>query len=296
MRNYIYSDLALESNYARQMSLNGAPEFNRSERGGITVLSLTIDNEELSKKYQRPVGKYVTLNTGKIWLMSESELEDAAEVIGEEIRDMINSLVKKSKGEKLSVLVVGLGNADVTPDAIGPLTVSHLTVTRHIVTIAPELFEKIGQCTVSAFTPGVLAQTGIETLELIRGAVENVSPDVVIAVDALAARSCERLATTIQLSDTGISPGSGIGNQRKSINQKNLGVPVIAVGVPTVVDSATLVCDSLERAGMTDIPAELEEVLRNGKDFFVSPKECDVISDSVGLLLARSLDRAFCVC
>ena len=202
MKNYIYSDLALESNYARQTSLNGAPEFKRSERGGISVLSLTINNEELSKKYQRPVGKYVTLNTGKIWLMNESELEDAAEVIGEEILDMINSLVQKNKSEKLSVLVVGLGNSDVTPDAIGPLTVSHLTVTRHIVNIAPELFEKIGQCTVSAFTPGVLAQTGIETLELIRGAVENVSPDVVVAVDALAARSCERLATTIQLSDT----------------------------------------------------------------------------------------------
>jgi len=293
MQNYIYSDLALECDKT-QASLNEkSAEISESDLGIAKLLSLKIDTEELSQKYQRPKGTYVTLSSDKIWLMSESELEAIAEITGCEISNMISALVPSKKKQDIAALVVGLGNSDITPDAIGPLTVSHLTVTRHLTAIDPTLFSKTEKCTVSAFIPGVLAQTGIETLELIRGAVQNVSPDVVIAVDALAARSCERLASTVQISDVGINPGSGIGNMRKAITKKTLGVPVIAIGVPTVVDSATLVYDALRKAGINEISQELCDVLENGKNFFVSPKDCDLISNTVGVLLARSLDRAF---
>ncbi len=289
MKDYIYSDLALE---ASEVDENAA-EITQREIGSSKLLTLTIDSDELSRKYNRQKGCYITLSIKRIWLMDDLELEECASIIGEEISAMISSLFPAKSKSELSFLVVGLGNSDITPDAIGPLTVSHLTVTRHISSIDPSLFKKIGQCKVSAFIPGVLAQTGIDTHELVRGAVENVNPDVVVAVDALAARSCERLASTVQITDTGICPGSGIGNTRKELSTDTLGVPVISIGVPTVVDSATLVYDALTTAGINEISPELKEVLDNGKSFFVSPKECDVISQSVGILLANALDKAF---
>ena len=145
----------------------------------------------------------------------------------------------------------------------------------------------------SAISPGVLGETGIETLELIRGAVRSVRPDLVIAVDALAARSCSRLATTVQISDSGIVPGSGIGNHRTAITMETLGVPVISVGVPTVVVSSTLVWDALREAGIDEVSSTLRAVLDNGKRFFVSPKESDLISDAVSELLAGAISEAF---
>ncbi len=293
MNDNIYTDLALESCSQYIEEQKNTDEIQEKDLGDVKLLSLKIDTQERSELYRRPIGTYVTLSCKKIWLMSELEAEAAAQILANEISNMIYGLTDKKSTDKLSVLVVGLGNSDITPDAVGPLTVSHLTVTRHISVMNSELFSKIGHCEVSAFIPGVLAQTGIETLELIKGAVNTVTPDIVIAVDALAARSCERLAATIQLSDAGIEPGSGIGNKRKAIDKNNLGVPVIALGVPTVVDSATLVTDALAKAGIYEIPEKLEGVLSNGKAFFVSPKECDVISNCVAVLLARALDNAF---
>ena len=294
MQNYIYSDLAIECSAISESAAKNKKELKETVLGDSTLTILTIDTDELSKMYQRDKGRYVTLSCKKIWMMSDGDIEDCATLIGRALSELIEGKVPKKKKD-LSVLAVGLGNSEITPDAIGPLTISHLTVTRHISSLDPSLFSSIGQCKVSAFIPGVLAQTGIETLELVRGAVQNVSPDIVIAIDALVARSRERLAATVQLCDVGISPGSGIGNRRSAINEDNLGVPVIAVGVPTVVDSATLVFDALSSAGISEIPKELCKQLDNGRSFFVAPKECDVISDSVGLLLSRALDKAFSI-
>ena len=288
MKNYVYSDLAIESPIQPS-----AKELSEKIISGAKVTTLKIDSKESAEKYGRERGRYVTVSFEKVWLLGDEELERVAGVIARELTEIIKGSVKKNLEGDFTVLVVGLGNSDITPDAIGPLTLSELTVTRHLKDIAPEFYSETGLCSVSAFAPGVLAQTGIETLELIRGAVENVRPDAVIAVDALAARSCARLGTTVQISDTGISPGSGIGNRRKAINKSNLGVPVIALGAPTVVDSATLVYDALEKAGITEISDELDKVLKNGRGFFVCPKECDVITSNVSLLLARSLDNAF---
>lgn len=295
MEHQIHSDLALESNYSPKPSSQTHPEYSEEISGDIKLCKLNINTEELSKKYGRSKGKYVTAICGKIWLYSDAEIEFAADIIGTEIKKMLSDTTSKKIDKNFSVLVAGLGNSEITADAIGPLTTSKLTVTRHIRDISEEIFHSFGLCNISAISPGVLSQTGIETLEIIRGAVKNTTPDVVIAVDALAARSCERLASTVQISDAGISPGSGIGNLRKAINKENLGVPVIALGVPTVVDSATLVYDAIERSGIRDDDGRLEAVLDKERGFFVSPKESDIISERVSLLLSRALDVAFAV-
>ena len=181
----------------------------------------------------------------------------------------------------------------MTPDAVGPGTVARLNATSHLKKADPELFGRLGCSRLSAVAPGVLGQTGIETSELVRGAVESAHPDVVIAIDALAAGSCGRLFSTVQLSDSGIFPGSGIGNRRSELSLSSLGVPVIALGVPTVVDSSTLVLDALERAGFHDIPEKLTSVLESGKSYFVAPKECDMLIKSLCRLFASAINREF---
>jgi GPR endopeptidase len=169
------------------------------------------------------------------------------------IFDLFKKIENPSASAPITHLVVGLGNSEITPDAIGPFSVRKLNVTRHLRGIDEKLYDTIGRCEISALFPGVLGQTGIETVELIRGAAENAHPDVVLVIDALAARSCDRLAATVQLSDSGINPGSGIGNHRKAICRETVGVPVIALGVPTVVNSATLVYDALHKAGIDGV-------------------------------------------
>lgn len=295
MEKQIHSDLALESNYTPKTSSSNSSEYSEEINGDIKLCRLDINSDELSKKYGRARGRYVSAVCEKIWLLSDAEIEFAADIIGSEIRKMLSNATSKKIDRNFSVLVAGLGNSEITADAIGPLTTAKLTVTRHIRDISEDIFHTLGLCNISSIAPGVLSQTGIETLELIRGAVNNTKPDAVIAVDALAARSCERLGSTVQISDSGICPGSGIGNLRKAINKENLGVPVIALGVPTVVDSATLVYDAIERSGIRDDEGRLKSVLDSERGFFVSPKESDVISERVSLLLSRALDIAFAV-
>lgn len=292
MKNYIYSDLALESSYAMRGGISEAPEYSEKSKGDLRLCRLDISDTELSKKYGRDIGTYMTVFCQKVWLMTEEQAQNAAESIGEELRNMLKKATKKDMSKDFTALVVGLGNSDITPDSIGPRTVARLTVTRHVKDISPSIFNDIGQCSVAAISPGVLGQTGIETLDVIKGTVKSIKPDAVIAVDALASRSCERLATTVQISDNGINPGSGIGNLREGINNQSLGVPVIALGVPTVVDSSTLVYDALERAEISDISDKLRSVLDNGRGFFVSPKESDVIATSVSSLLAEAIDAS----
>ena len=217
------------------------------------------------------------------------------DLIGRKIVDMAAETTGKKIDKKFCVLVAGLGNSDITADAIGPLTIKNLTVTRHLREMEPKIYSSLGFCEIAALSPGVLGQTGIETVELIRGAVQNCTPDIVIVIDALAARSCERLAATVQISDAGIRPGSGIGNMRMAINTETLGVPVISVGIPTVVNSSTLVYEALNRAGIKEYSQELQEVLENGRSFFVTPKESDIITKQLSLLLSDALSMAFTV-
>ena len=295
MSGFIYSDLAIESAIIQSPDKTEHPEISEYDFGFAKLTELKISDKELSGKHGRPIGKYITISTEQIWSLCETELDALSSLIESELQKLICALVPTKEKKEIAALVVGLGNSDITPDAIGPQTTARLTVTRHIEKLDPNLFSRLKMCNVSAFVPGVLAQTGMETLELIQGVVANTSPDVVLVIDALAARSTQRLGRTVQISDAGISPGSGIGNMRKDINKETLGVPVIAIGVPTVVDSTTLVYDTLEAACIKNIPKEILEALDNNRSFFVTPKECDKLCQSVSSLLADALEKTFTI-
>jgi spore protease len=188
-----------------------------------------------------------------------------------------------------------LGNENITPDSIGPKTVEKLLVTRHIETIDSMLFKSAGFGCVAAISPGVLGQTGIESAEIIKSICANIKPICVIVIDSLASRRLNRLATTVQLSDGGISPGSGVANKRAELSERTLGVPVVSIGVPTVVDAATLAYDLLEEHLGTDesFASEIEQLLvGEGKNMFVTPKDNDIIAEETAKLLSASINIA----
>ncbi|MBO7175995.1 MAG: GPR endopeptidase [Clostridia bacterium] len=264
----------------------------REERiGRCRIERIELLEEDCARKMGKPRGNYVTLHCRPFWKLGEEEREEAIRLLAGEIRAMC--LPAEGITERFGVLVVGLGNAEITADAVGPKTVHRLTVTRHLHEHDREIFRLLGRCQLSAIAPGVLGQTGMEAADLIRGAVKAVRPDVVLAIDALAARATERLAATVQLTDTGIAPGSGIGNRRRAIDRASVGAPVVALGIPTVVDSATLICDALSRAGITEMSDRLRDVLENNRRFFVSPKESDCITAQTAALLADAIEEAF---
>lgn len=284
---YIRTDLAKEGAEPAEFSQKRGISYREYSEIGVNISDMRITTEEGAAIIGKPVGRYITVECGRMWLLDDDTRENVCKAIAKYVTELM------PEGNK-TVLVAGLGNRSITPDALGPLCNDKLIVTRHIKDHDEELFRQIGQEEVAAISPGVVGQTGIETLELIRGCVERVRPDVMIAVDALAARSVDRLAATVQLSDTGIAPGSGIGNRRKELSRDTLGIPVIAIGVPTVVDSSTLVYDALSRAGIEKIDSTLTEVLENGRSFFVSLKESDVAVEESARLISDALNRAFC--
>ena len=261
-------------------------EKSTTERNGIPVVRVEVTGGEGAVLLGRPVGTYLTLHIGKAWLMGDEEKRSAAETVA----SCLHSLFRKVSPAKGPVLVVGLGNPCLASDAVGPFTVREITVTRHLKDTMPALFAAFGGIPIAALSPGVVGQTGIETAELVRGAAETVRPALVIAVDALAAKEPGRLASTVQLSDTGIRPGSGVGNRRTAIDRSLLGVPVIAVGVPTVIDADTLILGALERFGAEDsLPRTF---FPDGENFFVSLKECDAAVGAISSLLAEAIDLA----
>lgn len=292
MESYSRTDLALESCSEADTGLIGVEQ---SETGcaGCVVHRLSITSEEAAEHLGKPIGSYITVECGPIQHFDRERRGTVARLLSGELRSMTHRLTGRFPGPELSVFIAGLGNGALTADAIGPETVGKLTATRHLREHESGLFRELGCSALSAFSPGVLGQTGIETLELLRGAVRSVRPDLVVVVDALAARSCSRLASTVQLCDAGIVPGSGVGNHRTAITADTLGVPVIAVGVPTVVDSSTLVWDALQKAQIGEISDSLREVLENGRSFFVSPKESDLITAGVSDLLSDAISDTY---
>lgn len=290
MQTYtIHTDLACEAEAAHDGGKSGT-EYAEESIDGFRVARLTVLNEVGEASTGKRRGRYVTIFTELICDVQGDALEKLTALIAKEI----GQLAKQALGrEPACVLVAGLGNREITADNIGPRTVDRLTVTRHIEQHDKQLFDRFCRVPICAVAPGVLGQTGIETAEMIRGVCDHASPELVIAIDALAARSTARLGATVQISDSGIFPGSGIGNRRSEISRDTLGIPVIAVGVPTVVNSATLVYDALQNAGYVGIDEKIERVLREGESFFVSPRQSDRISDSVSALFAAALDSLF---
>ena len=293
----IRTDLALETTerFAEENAEIRGVEINEEydEEKDIRTTVVKIVTENGAKSMGRPQGNYITREAPAL---SESD-EDYHREISEEISNHLRQLVDLEK-EK-SILVVGLGNAAITADALGPQVVGNLRMTRHIIReyglrgIGHEKMHRI-----SGIIPGVMAQTGMETAEIIQGIVAETKPDVVIAIDALAARSVRRLNRTIQITDTGIHPGSGVGNHRNGLTEENLQVKVIGIGVPTVVDAATIVHDSM--AHLLDALEEAEQkefldemIAPNLYSMFVTPKDVDETVKYLSFTISEGLNLAF---
>ena len=263
---------------AQGKSLRGISTVTR-EVSGCGVTAVDVRGEEAARALGKPAGTYVTLDLRPCRDRAPDALERAARALGTELRALLGGGVR-------SALVAGLGNRAMTPDAIGPLAMEHVLVTRHLRGEAPFA----GLTPVSVLTPGVLGRTGLEAAEQLRGAVGAVRPDVVIAVDALAARALERVCTTVQLSNAGIVPGSGVGNARRALDRGALGVPVFAVGVPTVVDAATLALDILEEAGAA--PADPAALRAHGGSVMVTPRDVDAQVRELARVVGYGIDLA----
>ena len=288
----IRTDLACEMLEKKQTKQTGAGVRTEEHNGG-KITRLHLKNEDVAKECGKPCGKYLTIDCGRLHLLPRRSQMATERLLARELRAMSMQATGKTIDDSFCVLVAGLGNASLTADAIGPATVAQLTATRHLREEEVGVYRSLKCSALAAFSPGVLGQTGIETQEIIKGVVRAVQPDLLIAVDALAARSCARLSSTVQLCDTGISPGSGVGNHRSELSKKTLGVPVIAMGVPTVVHSATLVYDALFEAGIEEIDHRLKSILEDQNGFFVSPKESDLITESFARLLSNAIGEVF---
>ena len=259
LRNYsVRTDLALEEKERFESDNVEIPgvvlEEDYDEEREMRITRVVIETENGARTMGKPAGTYLTLETPNLALPDDDTHMEIASELCRHIRELIDKNIEKG-GEKkegeqagdLSVLVVGLGNREVTPDALGPYVADHLAVNRHIIKEYRKYAMGMERANmISAIVPGVMGQTGMESSEIVRGIVAETHPDIVIAVDALAARNSRRLNRTVQIADTGIHPGSGVGNHRIGMTKEPLGVPVIGIGVPTVVDAATIVNDTME--------------------------------------------------
>lgn len=269
------TDLALERHEVIKADSPAGVESETYEKNGITFTKIKVTDIRGERSLGKPVGTYITAEIPS--LVSRSPVDDdIIEAIGEELRELLP--------KEGTVLAVGLGNTDITPDAVGPQSIGFVLATRHI---SEELSESVGLGNlrpVAGFIPGVLGKTGVETAESVKGLAECVNPSAVIVVDALAARRLTRLGNTVQMSDTGITPGSGVGNARAAIDRKTLGVPVISVGIPTVVDAQTLVND------LTDDEAEISR--EENKKMIITPREIDLVIERASRIIGLSINKA----
>ena len=308
----VRTDLAIE---ARELAQQNAQEADRLDGVDVStkedpdyfLTHVRIHSEEGSRLMGKPKGDYITLESEKLKENDAECHEKIIKILAENIR----SLVKF--GEDDCILVAGLGNWNITPDALGPKVVSKILVTRHLQGTLPEEIEETVR-PVAAVSPGVMGITGIETGEILKGIVDKLHPSLLIAIDALAARRSNRINAAIQMSDTGVAPGAGVGNQRMMLDKESLGIPVIAIGVPTVVDAATLVNDTMDR-----ILEEMMQQTEKGSEFyktlqsleqeekyqmiadildpytgnmFVTPKEVDAVVDRLANIIANAVNIA----
>lgn len=304
------TDLALERRDIYQKvnnlkQIDGIKSTEEEINEKLKVTRVEILNKNGEKAIGKPVGNYVTIDVKKLKLAEDEDIQKASEVVTKELKKIIDIHTDK-QGD---ILVVGLGNIYVTPDALGPKVINEIDVTRHIIKYLPQYVDE-GTRPVSAISPGVLGTTGIETVEILKGIVDNIHPKLLIVIDALASRSIDRISSTIQISDTGIVPGAGVGNTRQEISQTTLGIPVIALGIPTVVELATLVSDGIDifidrlqekaesneylnKLQQNDKYEEVKEALNVGDyNMIVTPKEIDDLIENMKDIVARGINFA----
>lgn len=296
MNNSIRTDLALEmheflsqknSHSSAQSHIQGVDVFI-DKQSLFTVTHVKITSKEGESAIGKPIGNYITIELNDTYNKNSDVYKKILVTLSSEISNLIH--IRQND----PVLVIGLGNKDITPDSLGPAVISKLMITRHII----PLMENQNIRPVCAVATGVLGTTGIETLEIVKGIVEKVNPSLVIVIDALAARSISRIGTTIQLSDTGICPGSGVGNNRKELSKHTLHVPVISIGIPTVIDKNTMISDMLYNI-LNQTSPEYHQCLQNilstlssSNNMIVTPKEIDSLIQSSSEIIADSLNDA----
>lgn len=273
----------------------------------ITITRVKIEEDVGARIMGKAKGNYITLEVPRLRENDKDLQEDVTRALAKEIERIIKI------NDRSVILVVGLGNWNITPDALGPKVVDHLLVTRHVKEYLPDQIDESVR-SVCAVAPGVLGITGIETGEIIQGIVDRIRPDLVIAIDALASRKLERVSTTIQIADTGINPGSGVGNNRKQLSRETLGIPVLAIGVPTVVDAATMANDAIDMvldsmiegsSKGSDFYKMLKDMNRDEKykliqevlypyygHLMVTPKEVDRLIEDISIIIADGLNVA----
>lgn len=314
----IRTDLALEEKErfeSDQVEVQGVvleEEYDKERE--IRVTTVRIETENGAKTMGKPVGTYLTIEAPNLSSPDEGIHREVSEELAKYLIEVMKKIIPESEQDK-EVLVIGLGNRQATPDALGPYVADNLNVTRHIVKEYGKyaVLEEMN-CVVSAIVPGVMAQTGMETAEIIKGVVRETKPDLLIVIDALAARNSRRLNRTIQIADTGINPGSGVGNYRNAITKETIGVPVIAIGVPTVVDAVTIVSDTMENllsaletseslkgvglvlGGYSE--AEKYELIKeliapNLNSMFMTPKDIDETVKRLSYTISEGLNLAF---
>ncbi len=279
--NHSYrTDLAMENReLLGEQEIKGVDNSEESYEN-IKISRITVLNEEGAKRLGKPVGSYVTIQAPPFTGSVDTSYQEI-EMIAKEIARML------PKDPKL-VLVAGLGNRSITPDALGPDVAGQILATRHIKKEVAQA-AGLGDLTpVAAIAPGVLGQTGVETGEIIASVAREIQPSAVIVIDALASKSLERLGCTIQISDSGIVPGSGVQNARKALNRETMGIPVIAIGIPTVVDAATIACDLLD----DESDATRQKVEPRGAAMMVTPREVDVMIERAAKVLGLAINKA----
>ena len=305
------TDLALERKDLYKKANNLKEEIDGIEteeenvNDYINVSRVKVTNENGKNAIGKPIGNYITIDFKNLKIAGEDEIQIASETLTKELKNLLQKHVQ----EQDSILVVGLGNIYVTPDALGPKVINEIDITRHLLEYMPELLDKNTR-EVSAVSPGVLGTTGIETVEILKGIVDNIKPKLVIVIDALASRSIERISSSVQLADTGIVPGAGVDNARKELTQNSLGVPVIAIGIPTVVEAATIAADSLtlfiqkvqEQGESNDFLNKLQEedkyniikeiLAPEEYNFIVTPKEIDSLIEKMKDVVSRGINFA----
>lgn len=279
------TDLALEAHELWRESTEETGELEGVRAGeetawGYPVTRVDILDAAGAAALGKPAGSYRTVDLSGFWQREADFFRRAVLAVGTQLRALLP--------ETGPVLVVGLGNRGMTPDAVGPLAADHVLVTRHLIAAAPADFGSFRSAAV--LRPGVLGTTGVESVEAVLGVAERVQPGAVIAVDALAARRTERLCRMVQLSDSGIVPGSGVGNHRAALDRETLGVPVVAIGVPTVVDAATLAADLLEEAGLGAVAADWLRAVP--QTLTVTPQDIDAQVRELGKVVGYAIDWA----
>lgn len=281
------TDLAIEAHEMLCKSAEKSEEIpgiktEEYEKNGFKISKVTVLTPAAAEKIGKPIGNYITVDLKRMLKREDNAFIDGAKAIADEIKKLL------PKFRNNSVFVAGLGNRFITADAVGPKSINYVMVTRHLIEAMPEQFKCFGKT--AAIAPGVLGLTGVETGEILKGICDKIQPSVIIVIDALASRKVSRLCTTVQISDTGIVPGSGVGNARNAITEKIFHVPVIAIGVPTVVDARTLVADIIEEVGgneeIVDRVQELDE------NMVVTPKDIDKYIGDTSKIIGYAINFA----